>query len=292
MPIQLTYMNSLVIPIEKLATCPGIADIDQFIDQQLQFGQRDESLLVIPGGQNQMDVMLLLEDYVSLGLKPTRKKRGENWWNDLCVVDSSTGPTAPCEWLEWDAVKVTVSLKEGSIKPCQGTVVLAHGKESGPDGSKLMALANVASRLGFRVIRPDFRGMSDPDQRIDHLLQACRNVKGPLFLAGSSMGGYVALKASQLLETTGLFLMAPAIGLSGYTDQSPKPGCREVCVVHAWQDEVIPASNVISWSELHQAELHLVESDHRLTEKVVLLKSLFTTMLKRPRNQMAFAYPK
>lgn len=284
MPVKLTDMLSLVIPIEKLALCPGISDLDQLIDAELQFGQRDESLLVIPSAQSQGHLIQIIEQYKALGLKPTKQKQGENCWNDLCLVDLNSGPTAPCDWLEWDAASSTVSLKEGSIKPCQGTVIMAHGKESGPDGNKLMVLARAAGKLGFRVIRPDFRYMPDPDQRVAHLLDLARGVNGPLHLAGSSMGGYVAIRASQVLETAGLFLMAPAIGLPGYADQQLDPGFTNICVVHAWKDEVVPATSVLSWSVKHQSELHMVESDHRLTGKVDLLKSLFSAMLKNPHR--------
>lgn len=281
MPVKLTDMLSLVIPIEKLALCPGISDLDQIIDAELQFGQRDESLLVIPSAQSQGHLIQIIEQYKALGLKPTKQKQGENCWNDLCLVDLNSGPTAPCDWLEWDAASSTVSLKEGSIKPCQGTLIMAHGKESGPDGNKLMVLARAAGKLGFRVIRPDFRSMPDPDQRVAHLLDLARGVNGPLYLAGSSMGGYVAIRASQVLETAGLFLMAPAIGLPGYADQLLEPGCSTIRVVHAWQDEVIPVQQVITWAQQHKAELHLVNSDHRLSSELELLKFLLGCMLKK-----------
>lgn len=291
MSITLTYASSLLIPLEKLATCPSIEDVDRFIDTQLKFGQRDEHLLVIPAGGEPNATMLLLKDWESLGLKLTRKKQGKLCWNDLCLVDSGTGPTAPCDWLEWDAATSTVALRKGSIRPCQGTVVLAHGKESGPDGNKMMALAPLAEKRGFKVIRPDFKGMNDPDQRVGHLLDLTRGARGPLFLVGSSLGGYVVLKASQVLDTAGLFLMAPAIGIAGYPDQQPEPGCTNVCVVHAWQDEIIPVRTIIAWAKQYQAELHLVESDHRLTNKIDLLKALFREMLKRPGKQTTFICP-
>jgi len=284
MSVQLEYMNSFVIPIARLYACPEISNVDRFLEDHLEIGQRDESLLVIPGGQNQMDTMLALEHFKSIGLKPTKKKKGVICWHDLCVVDSACGPTLQCDWLEWDPTTSSVSMRSDvksqlMQKPVKGTVVFAHGKESGPSGDKLMALSKVARKLGFRVIIPDFRGIEDPDRRVEYLMQAIQAINGPFVLAGSSMGGYVALKASQNLETSGLFLMAPAIGLPGYADQMPVPGCNNLCIVHAWQDEIIPAQQVISWAEKNQAELHLVESDHRLTSVKPLLCSLIAILL-------------
>lgn len=293
MSIKLKRMISTVIRIDRLHGCPGIGNVGRFLDDQVTNGidcQHDGYLLVIPGGADQLSAHLSLEFMKSQGLRLTQKTNGEQRWRDICLVDSVSGPTLPCPWLDWNALDGTVALKE-SERPV-GTVIIAHGKESGPNGNKIMALAHVAEKLGFKVIRPDFRGMDDPDQRVEHLLDLLLGASGPLFLAGSSMGGYVALKASQVLDTDGLFLIAPAIGISGYQDQQPEPGCREICVVHAWQDEVIPVGNVMTWAEQYQAELHLVESDHRLTNKIDLLKALFRDMLKRPRKQTTFICPK
>jgi len=43
---------------------------------------------------------------------------------------------------------------------------------------------------------------------------------------------------------------------------------------------VIPAQQIIEWSEQHQAELHLVNSDHRLGSEIALLRFLFGNFLK------------
>lgn len=163
-----------------------------------------------------------------------------------------------------------------------GTVIIAHGKESGPQGSKIRALSQVASKQQLLVIAPDFRNIDNPEERIEHLLEIADRVKRPLYLAGSSMGGYVALRASQLLRPAGLFLMAPAIGIPGYANNGLEPGCTQITIVHAWQDDVIPAENVISWAKSNRAELHLVQGNHRLSDQTKLLKFLLSELLRRP----------
>src|SRR5690606_8680712 len=41
----------------------------------------------------------------------------------------------------------------------KGTVVLSHGLESGPQATKVSALARVAGELGWTSIRPDYRDL-------------------------------------------------------------------------------------------------------------------------------------
>lgn len=89
-------------------------------------------------------------------------------------------------------------------------VYFSHGMESGPFGSKIMALAKVAEKLGFEVESPDYRSTMDADERVKMLLDLNPKANKNLVLVGSSMGGYVATVASKELKPQGLFLMAPA----------------------------------------------------------------------------------
>lgn len=95
------------------------------------------------------------------------------------------------------------------------------------------------------------------------------------------MGGYVAIRASQVLRPAGLLLMSPAIGITGYPDQELLPGCSNISLVHAWHDDVIPYANVIQWAEKHQAELYLMNDDHRLGQQLDLLQFLFETQIQQ-----------
>jgi len=163
------------------------------------------------------------------------------------------------------------------------SVIFAHGKESGPLGEKIFALADVARSHGHTVESPNFRGMDNPEERVKHLLKVASGMQGPFILVGSSMGGYVSLRASRKLPAVGLFLMAPAVGLPGYRVSHPVPGCKQMTIVHAWKDEVIPVHNVIDYAEHHQAELHLVNSDHRLSGQIPMLTQLFNRFILREK---------
>lgn len=166
------------------------------------------------------------------------------------------------------------------------SVIFSHGKESGPMGKKIVALADVARAYGFAVESPDFREMNNPEERVKHLLNIVSEMKGPFILVGSSMGGYVSLRVSREIPTVGLFLMAPAVGLPGYQVSQPVPGCKQMTIVHAWQDEIIPVKSVIDYAERHQADLHLVNSDHRLSGQIPMLEQLFDSFLVTQINKI------
>ncbi len=158
------------------------------------------------------------------------------------------------------------------------TIYFAHGKESGPWGTKISALAELARARGLRVESPDYRFTMDPDERVRHLLQHADTAGDSLLLAGSSMGGYVSAVASATLKPRGLFLMAPAVDIPGYTaDTTPGSGC--IHVIHGWQDTLIPPERVTGWALRHRASLHLIDADHTLNSRLERVERLFSLFL-------------
>jgi len=115
----------------------------------------------------------------------------------------------------------------------QPLVLFAHGKESGPWGSKIQHLAAIAQRLGAQVLSPDYGDLPDPDPdaRVARLRAMPLPAHDRLVLVDSSMGGYVSTVASQGMGAQGLFLMAPAFYMPGYAVQEPAPGTPETCMV-------------------------------------------------------------
>lgn len=121
----------------------------------------------------------------------------------------------------------------------------------------------------------------DPSVSLAQLPQACADVRTPLLLMGSSMGGWVGTVAAGRLDACGAFLLAPAVFIPTYATQDPHVPAKGVEIVHGWDDEVIPCENAIRFARLRQCTLHLVPGDHRLTTRIPLLCELFDTFLLR-----------
>jgi len=161
-----------------------------------------------------------------------------------------------------------------------GTVCFSHGKESGPWGSKIKSMAKVAERCGFAVESIDYRGVADPDERVEKLLAWRPVVSGRLVLVGSSMGSYVAAVAARKVSPDGLFLLAPAIAVPGFGKiQNPLPKARQCAIIHGWRDEIIPPELIIEYARRHALTLHLLPGDHRLMEVLQEIEVLFAEFL-------------
>jgi pimeloyl-ACP methyl ester carboxylesterase len=159
------------------------------------------------------------------------------------------------------------------------TVMFSHGKESGPWGSKIMAMAAVARSLGLAVESVDYQGMGDPAARVDKLLAAAAAIAGRMVLAGSSMGGHVSAAAAQRLPVRGLFLLAPAFYMPGYEAQTPQSAPCPTAIVHGWHDTIVPVDNSIRWAREQAATLHVLDSDHRLQDQIDAICLLFAQFL-------------
>lgn len=161
------------------------------------------------------------------------------------------------------------------------TVIFLHGKESGPWGLKIRALARVAEKRGCRVVSNDDQGVADPGQRVQRLVNSAETATGPLILVGSSMGGYVATVASSALSPRGLFLMAPAFGIEGYPVQNPVAVAEEMMVVHGWDDDVVPLDAVFRFAREHRCRLCLVPDGHALHGEIDVIGQAFGEFLLR-----------
>lgn len=158
-------------------------------------------------------------------------------------------------------------------------VVFSHGKESGPWGRKIAALADVARSEGYQAESVDYRGIDGPRERIARLVDFCKELQGDLVLVGSSMGGYVSVASASLLHARGVFLMAPALYMDGL------PPLREnlldcpATIVHGWYDEVVPFEHSVRFAKEYGTALHLLRSDHRLHNQLRVIRYLFEYFL-------------
>jgi surfactin synthase thioesterase subunit len=114
----------------------------------------------------------------------------------------------------------------------------------------------------------DYRGIDDPAARVAKLLDSAAGLKGPLVLVGSSMGGHVSAAAAARVKTRGLFLLAPAFYMPGFEAYTPQDVSCPTVIVHGWRDDIVPVDNSIRWAREHRAGLHVLDSDHRLEDKI------------------------
>ena len=159
------------------------------------------------------------------------------------------------------------------------TVVFSHGKESGPWGRKITAMAALARDLGLAVESVDYRGMEDPAERVEKLVTAAARIQKPLVLVGSSMGGHVSAAAAGRLRPRGLFLLAPAFYMPGFEAYTPRDVPCPTAIVHGWHDDIVPVENSIRWAREHHAALHVLNSDHRLEDRIEAICSLLKSFL-------------
>jgi predicted esterase len=158
-------------------------------------------------------------------------------------------------------------------------VVFSHGKESGPWGTKISAMADVARGRGWHAESVDYRGIDDPQERVTRLLSSCRDLQGDLVLAGSSLGGHVATSASVPLRARGLFLLAPAFYMPGHEHLTPSPAPCPVTIVHGWHDDVVPVDHSIRYARRYAATLHVIAADHRMQDDIARISGLFEHFL-------------
>lgn len=171
----------------------------------------------------------------------------------------------------------------------KGHCILSHGFESGPDATKVTALAEAAERLGWSHERPDYTDLDarrdvgelgDVPARLQRLLNLAQAAaaRGPLVLAGSSLGAWISAQASQQVPLRGLFLMAPPIwpGEKHAMQAADVP----TSILHGWHDELIPAQQVVDWACARNARLLLVNDSHRLSEHVAASADAFAAFLQ------------
>jgi predicted esterase len=158
-------------------------------------------------------------------------------------------------------------------------VYFSHGKESGPWGSKIKALADIAKDQGYEVDSIDYSDTMDPDARVERLINLLKRETESYLLVGSSMGGYVSLVASEQVDAKGLFLLAPALYIPGYKEQSYRTDNNNIQIVHGWSDDVIPPEHSIRFAKDRECSLHLISGDHRLNSSIETVKILFNAFL-------------
>ena len=170
----------------------------------------------------------------------------------------------------------------------RGHCILSHGFESGPEATKVTALAEAAEHLGWTHERPDYTDLDakrevselgDVPARLQRLLALAdaAAARGPLVLAGSSLGAWISARVSLQVPIAALFLMAPPVRMAPapLLDAARVP----ISILHGWDDELIPAQQVVDWARERHARLLLVKDSHRLSGHVAASAGAFAALL-------------
>jgi pimeloyl-ACP methyl ester carboxylesterase len=158
-------------------------------------------------------------------------------------------------------------------------LVFLHGLETGPVGTKSIALRRLAPEL----LAPDCAGIVDIDERLAVIE---RELAGhdELLLVGSSYGGLAAvLFASRHPERVrGCVLCAPAVHLLDLARLRSLP--NETVIIHGRRDDIVPlaASEALA-ARFPSARLLVVDDEHALGGSVELLVREVGAMLERAR---------
>ena len=167
-----------------------------------------------------------------------------------------------------------------------GTVILSHGSDSGPDATKVSALAKIAEGIGWQTQRPDFReedqlghaGSVQP--RVEKLVAAAQGATQPLVLAGSSMGAFVSGLASLQVRCAGVFLIALPTMIPRWSQRFDMANVPAM-LVHGFNDELCPVTAAAQLASARGIPSFLLPDDHRLANHVELIGKQFRMFLQR-----------
>jgi hypothetical protein len=83
------------------------------------------------------------------------------------------------------------------------------------------------------------------------------------------------------VPTRAMFLLAPAFFMRGFEQFTPTPAKCPIAIVHGWNDTVVPVENSIKFAHMHKTALHVLDSDHRLTNSIAEICALLDAFLAR-----------
>ena len=158
-------------------------------------------------------------------------------------------------------------------------VIFSHGRDSEPWTRKITGLAEIARTEGYRADSLDYRGIDSPRERVTKLVEHCQKLPGELVLAGSSLGGYVAVAAASLLHARGVFLLAPALLMDGLPPLRAGVIDCPTTIVHGWRDTVVPPEQSVEFARQYRATLHLLDTDHRMYDQLQTINYFFEHFL-------------
>lgn len=168
----------------------------------------------------------------------------------------------------------------------RGTVILCHGSDSGPDATKVSALAKVAEARGWQAARLDFRAddqhgyAASVPLRVAKIADAMRAAKRPLVLAGSSMGAFTCGLASLQAPCDGVFLIALPTMIPDCPQAFDMARDVPAMLVHGYEDGLCPVLAAQAFARSRGIPALLLPGDHRLADQVPAIECAFREFLE------------
>lgn len=167
----------------------------------------------------------------------------------------------------------------------RGQIILSHGSDSGPDATKVSALAALAESLGWHTHRPDYRAddarghAASVAPRIARLRATVEALEAPPLLVGSSMGAFVSGLVSLDVPVAGLLLLATPSEIPGYARKFDLRGGVPALLIHGWRDEVCPLAGTHAFAAGRRLPLLVLDDDHRLGASMDMIAAQFRLLL-------------
>jgi alpha/beta superfamily hydrolase len=93
------------------------------------------------------------------------------------------------------------------------------------------------------------------------------------------MGAFISARVSLEVPVRGLFLMAPPVTMEGY-ETGLEAADVPTHIVHGWDDELIPALEVVRWAQVRRDHTVFVDDSHRLAKHVQFCADEFGRLLQ------------
>ena len=169
-----------------------------------------------------------------------------------------------------------------------------HPLFGGTNENKVVhTLASTFIRLGYAVLRPNFRGVGTSMGRHDEgrgetedmlvVLGEARRIFGelPVVLAGFSFGAYVQTCVAQILAESGepaqrLVLVGTAAGhVEGARQYTTRAVAKDTLVIHGSADTTVPLANVLAWAEPLELPVVVIPgADHFFHRRLHMIRDI------------------
>ena len=187
------------------------------------------------------------------------------------------------------------TIVEWPENPC-GIALVCHPHPlfGGTNENKVVhTLAGTFTRLGYAVLRPNFRGVGTSQGAHDDgqgetedmlvILDEARHIFGelPVVLAGFSFGAYVQTRVAQALADSGqpaqrVVLVGTAAGhVEGARRYSTRAVNKDTLVIHGSADTTVPLANVLAWAEpLDLPVVVIPGADHFFHRRLLVIRDI------------------